>query len=282
MEKKLFDWPDGRRGAASISWDIDAESGLTYKYGDGVERLIAMRSFLRYGPTIALPRLIDVLKQLGLKQTFFVPGWVIDHYPAAIEQLAEHGHEVALHGYLHERTYDLTADQEEESLLRSIDSYVKVLGVRPEGWRAPGFAFSDRTAALLIDNGFKYDSSLMGDDVPYLLGRGDKTLVEIPIGWRLDDWPQYMHSREFEFMMQIASPSRAMEVFRAEFDAAVKYGAMFVAVWHPFLSGRLAQLDKVIEFINYMKGVEGVWLTTVGQIAEHAGKVLANTPGREL
>ena len=83
--------------------------------------------------------------------------------------------------------------------------------------------------------------------------------VEFPVDWTLDDFPHYAHSRDFRFMMPISSPQKAMEVCRAEFDAAWEFGALWITVWHPFLSGRLARFKAVLELLDHMrsKGASG-------------------------
>jgi len=70
-------------------------------------------------------------------------------------------------------------------------------------------------------------------------------------------------------MLPIASPQRAIEVFRAEFDAAWRHGALWNAVWHPFVSGRLARCDAMIELIEYMKSKGGLWFARLDEIATH-------------
>ena len=79
-------------------------------------------------------------------------------------------------------------------------------------------------------------------------------------------------------MLPIASPTRAMEVFRAEFDAAWKYGGMWIAVWHPFVSGRMSRADAIAELIEHMQGKGGVWFATLEAIAGHVDEVV--TAGR--
>jgi len=69
--------------------------------------------------------------------------------------------------------------------------------------------------------------------------------------------------------MPICAPARAMEVFRAEFDAAHRYGALWISVWHPFLSGRLARLHAVVELVDYMRSCGGVWFAPLGEICDH-------------
>jgi len=139
-----------------------------------------------------------------------------------------------------------------------LDAYRKHLGAGPRGWRAPSFAFSKHSLRYLLDAGFEYDSSLMGDDVPYALRDGNASLLEFPVDWTLDDFPHYAHNRDLGYRMPISSPQRAMEVFRSEFDAAREFGALWISVWHPALSGRLARFKAVLELLDYMRAKRGV------------------------
>ncbi len=78
-------------------------------------------------------------------------------------------------------------------------------------------------------------------------------------------------------MLPIASPQRAMEVFRAEFDAAWKYGGLWIAVWHPFVSGRMSRADAIAGLIEHMQGKGGVWFATLEEIASHVRAVTGKT-----
>jgi peptidoglycan/xylan/chitin deacetylase (PgdA/CDA1 family) len=262
-------WPNGARCAVAITWDMDADSGLNWYNRDNADNLLASLSYVRYDPLIAIPRIADQLARLEMTQTFFVPGWCIEKYPAQIDLLLKGGNEIALHGYLHERPNELTGEDERYWLQRAIRSYEKHLGRRPRGWRSPSFAFSKYSLGYLIEEGFEYDSSLMGDDIPYALRTANRTLFELPTDWTLDDWPHYVHNRDFRYMMPISAPHRAMEVFRAEFDAAWRFGGLWISVWHPFVSGRLARLAAVLELIEYMKSKGGVWFARLEEVSDH-------------
>jgi len=268
-------WPNGARCAVAITWDMDADSGLNYYNPDRADNLVASQSQTRYGPLVAVPRLVRQLKERGRRQTFFVPGWCIEKYPAAVDALLEGGHEIALHGYLHERPNELSAADELYWLRRGIGAFERHVGQRPRGWRAPSFAFSKHSLAYLVAEGFVYDSSLMGDDIPYLLQHASGSLLELPTDMSLDDWPHYMHNRDFRYMMPISAPDRAIEVYRAEFDSAWRHGALWVSVWHPFVSGRLARLDAVLGLMDYMEFKGGVWFATLAEIAEHVQSLMA-------
>ena len=213
-------WPDGARCAVAMTWDMDADSAFNWYNQETADNLVATQQWVRYDPLIAIPRLVEQFAQLELRQTFFVPGWVIEKYPAQIDLLLKNGHEIGLHGYLHERSNEIDKDDEHYWLGRALDAYRKHVGTRPRGWRTPSFAFSKYSLRYLIDAGFEYDSSLMGDDIPYALRDGSDSLLEFPVDWTLDDFPHYAHNRDLGYRMPISSPQRAMEVFRGEFDAA--------------------------------------------------------------
>jgi hypothetical protein len=73
----------------------------------------------------------------------------------------------------------------------------------------------------------------------------------------------------------VKSPAQAMDCFRAEFDAAFEYGALFVPVWHPFLSGRLARCHAIAQFIEYMMNKGNVWFAPMEDIAAHVRQLIA-------
>jgi peptidoglycan/xylan/chitin deacetylase (PgdA/CDA1 family) len=267
-------WPNGARCAVCFSYDMDAESLLHIYQRDAAPSRIATSSALRYGPQVAIPRIVEVWKRFDIRQTVFIPGWCVETYPDAIKCLVEAGHELGHHGWLHERPNTLSRDDEAKVIDRAIHAFEKVAGQRPVGYRAPAYALSAHTTDLLIERGFTYDASLVGDDIPYLIGNDRGTLVELPSDFALDDWIQYVNMKEFGYMMPIQAPERAIEVFRAEFDAAWKHGGMWIAVWHPFVSGRLARADAVVGLIEYMVEKGDVWFAPMSEIAAHIRKLV--------
>jgi peptidoglycan/xylan/chitin deacetylase (PgdA/CDA1 family) len=262
-------WPNGARCAVAITFDMDGESLVHIYHNKTAPNRVALASMLRYGPETAVPRIVDAFAKLGMKQTFFVPGWCIEHYPRAIELILAGGHEIGHHGYIHENPNKLSPQQERDFLGRGIDCIVKATGRRPQGYRAPSYGFSRHTLDLLLEQGFSYDASLMGQDIPCLISNGQRNLVELASDISLDDWTQYACIREFGWMMPIASPARAMEVFRAEFDAAWSYGGMWIAVWHPFVSGRPSRCDAMVTLVEYMQRKGQVWFARLDEIAAH-------------
>lgn len=268
-------WPNGAKCAVCFAFDLDAESLLHLYYPNDSMRRLTLSSVLRYGPQIAVPRLVRIWEHFGIKQTVYAPGWVVETYPRAIEALVEAGHEIGHHGWLHERVNQLTPADEAKVLKAGIKAIEAVTGKRPSGYRCPSGAFSAATLGLLIDEGFEYDASLSGDDVPYMLSGEQGQMLELPSDHALDDWPQYVNMRDFNHMLPIQSPQQAMQVFRAEFDAAWAGGGLWSSVWHPFVSGRPARAQAMVELIEYMNAKGGVWFATMEDIARHVRCLMA-------
>jgi len=269
MIRNPVPWPDGKKCAVAITFDMDTDSLIHLDHPDDGFRRVSGISMLRYGPEVAVPRIIDTYKQFGIQQTFFVPAWCIENYPAAVKAMVDGGHEVAHHGYLHENPVAGSREKEHYWLKRGIEIIVNATGQRPRGWRAPLYNFSDNSADLLIEEGFLYDASLMGDDVPYVLKTDNGELIELPAHWGVDDWPQFVQSMDLDYMMPIKAASRGIEVFREEFDAMHEYGGLWIGVWHPFATGRLVRWRKVVDLIEYMQGKGDVWFARMEDIARH-------------
>jgi peptidoglycan/xylan/chitin deacetylase (PgdA/CDA1 family) len=268
-------WPNGAKCAVAITFDIDTDSFLHLEYGDRVPDMVCTNSWLRYDE-IAVPRILRMFKDFGLRQTFFYPAWCMENYPALVDMILKDGHEIAHHGYLHENQNQLTHGDQLYWIQRSIDTIQRMTGQRPRGFRAPVYNFSRHTADILAQEGLVYDASLMGDDVPHVIRTDSGTLLELPSHWALDDWPPYVHNIELGYTMTIRSPDEAMAVYLSEFEAMYKYGGLWVGVWHPWVSGRLARCDRIAQMIEYMQSKGDVWFATMEEIALHINACVAD------
>ena len=267
-------WPNGAKCAAAITFDMDADSLIHLTHPEDSFRRLAATSELQYGPKVGVPRILDLYERYGLKQTFFIPAWCIERYPDTVDAIVKAGHEVGHHGYVHEHPNERPKDEERYWLQKSIDVIERHTGQRPRGYRAPLYKFSENTLDMLLEEGFTYDASLMGDDIPYLIRSGNKDLVELPSYWGMDDWPPYVHNSDINFEMPVKAPSQAIVAYRDEFDAAWESGGLWIAVWHPFVTGRLARLRAVEGLLQYMIEKGGVWFATMEEIAAHVRSVI--------
>jgi peptidoglycan/xylan/chitin deacetylase (PgdA/CDA1 family) len=274
-------WPDEFTAAACLTFDMDAEAAILTADISSVHRMSPM-SHQAYGPLVGVPRILSLLARHDITATFFVPGYSAHRYPEVVRRIAEAGHEIAHHSYFHENTIGMDAKTEGDMLDLGLRALWDVAGVRPEGYRAPMWELNYHTPALLAERGFRYYSSLMDSDHPYLLAAGPRpgaaTLAEVPVSWGLDDWEQYAFLPGLTGSGLIESPAKALEMWTLELQAMHKIGAAFVLTCHPFLSGRPSRAHALELLIERMKALPGLWITTVAEVARHTASL--NRPAR--
>lgn len=269
-------WPNGAKCACCLTFDMDADSLIHLEHPhDGHQRASGL-SMLQYGPHIAVPRIVETYRLLGIRQSFYIPAWCMEQYPAAVDCILKGGHEIGHHGYLHENPVAASREEQAYWLDRGIAVIERMTGQRPRGWRAPLYNFSNHSAELLIERGFRYDASLMGDDVPYRLQAKTGSLIELPSHWGMDDWPQWVQTMDLNYMMPIRSARNGFELYRDEFEAAYRYGGLWVPVLHPFCTGRLARWHVFSEFLEEVLEKGDVWFAPMEEIAAHIEKVAAS------
>lgn len=251
--------PEGKKMALTLTFDFDSASVWMESFGKSSPVYVSRGE---YGAVVGVPRILDLLHKYNLKTTFFIPGHTADTYPEVCKEIVSRGHEVGHHGYVHEDPTDLTLEVEDVILQRGFETLDKI-GVKPIGYRSPGFDFSPNTLMLLEKYGIKYDSSLMGNDFyPYCPApchvNFDKentfdepsSVVEMPCSWFLDDWP---HA---EFVMTRAGmkpQSQIYEIWKTTFDYGIKNmpNALLNVALHPQVSGRAHMITMLEEFINH-------------------------------
>jgi len=266
-----FPWPDGRRLAASLTFDMDGEAtAYIIDRAHAHERLSLMSEYA-YGPSVALPKILRLLEEYEIRATFFVPGFVAELHPEGIEAIVRGGHELAHHGYMHENPVGLPEDYDEEILLKGIEVFERLVGVRPVGYRSPAAENKPSTPALLKRHGFRYDSSMGGSDYPYLVATPHGPLVELPGAH--SDWQHFGYSQNPKVGTGISSPNKVLDVFAREFDGLYDRGAIFVSVHHPMVAGRPSRLLMLERLIRHMRRFPRVWWATTDEIARHCETV---------
>lgn len=266
-------WPRGGRVAVTLSFDMDAETGFLRSGYLSAQPL----SRGEYGPRAGMPRILKMLEKHGVPATFFIPAVSAQLHPEAVDAILKSplGHEIGIHGWVHERITELSPEEERDLTRRAFDFWTRRLGRKPVGIRTPSWDFTSETLSLIRDLGFLYDSSLMGDDRPYeILAEGKPTgLVELPVEWILDDYTYYSYDRP-SYAYHRMSDSDVLEIYRGEFDKAYEEGAMFLLTMHPFVTGHRSRLAALERLIVHMKAKTGVWFATHEQVARAAAEQL--------
>ena len=255
-------WPDGKRCAASFTFDFDAEEAWISDDPANAERP-GVLSQGTYGAKIAVPLILDLLRDHGVTATFFVPGRVAERHPRRVEEIVAAGHELAHHGYTHTPPTELSAEEEERELVRGLE-VLRAFGATITGYRSPSWDFSSRTEGLLQRHGFGYSSNFMDDLRPYR--REGTSLVEVPVQWTLDDAAHFWFDAA-TWDKKISTASEVREIWEGEFRGYHRLGGAFVLTMHPQVIGRPYRLDLLDAFMTFVRGHEDVWIATCQQIA---------------
>jgi peptidoglycan/xylan/chitin deacetylase (PgdA/CDA1 family) len=277
-----------------VAYDVhvDAVAGWLGSYGgedspDDISRGV-------FAAELGVPRLLNLFKKYNLNTSWYIPGHTIESFPEQMRMIVEAGHEIGLHGYSHENPIEMSPEQEEDVLRKSIELIIKLSGKSPTGYIAPWWEFSNVTTKLLLKHGVKYDKSLMYDDfTPFYIPEGNKwtkidyakpasewmkpfikgeetDLIGLPASWYLDDLPPMMFIKKSPNSHGFVNPRDIEQLWRDQFDWVYReYDyAVFTMTIHPDVSGRPQVLLMHERLIKYINGHEGVRWMTCEEIAE--------------
>lgn len=258
-------WPDGACCAVAISFDSDHETNELRDGGKSIGRL----SWGQYGNRVGIPRIERILDKWDAKATFYVPAVAALLHPDEQRRLVAAGHEIGIHGWIHELNSILPYEHERDLMLRASDTLEQITGVRPVGLRTPSWDFSQGTLAIALEMGLQYDSSLMADEDCYeLLLDGKPTgVVELPVEWIRDDAAYFAMSR-FTSLRPYISPEDVFDIFRRELAYEIEHGGLFQLTLHPHVitaRSRIWILDEVLAIAKQA----GAWIATHAQVVSH-------------
>jgi len=276
-----MEWLNGARCVVCLTFDLDADiSWRNILRRHNIERdNPVVLSQGQYGPKVGVPRILKLLKRYNLKAGFFIPGEVAERYPETVMEISREGHEIGHHGYSHRNPASCSVLEEKEELEKGLKVLEKLTGKKPMGYRAPAADMSDNTLSLLCDYGFIYDSSMMGDDVPYTVKVKEKEIVELPIRWILDDWVYFgfNYFPPLEYQSGISSHRKVFEIWSDEFEAVYDEGLYFMLTMHPQTIGIPSRTKMLEKLIQLMRSRKGVWFATPLEICrfwkEKVGKI---------
>lgn len=254
---------------------------------DNLGRALAVGRGLAARPDLEEPGLkwgvsafLKLFDELGVSSTFFVEGWNALHHSDVIARIADAGHEIGLHGWVHERWAADLDDRAREQLLFDGTAALRLAGFDPVAFRAPGGYRGDRTLEVLGELGFRIDSSIddgtggEGEHPELKLLPGG--ILSVPWTWDMIDFWQYV-SRPGG----ISTPAQVARHWTALIDNAAERGGLVTLIVHPFVSGvdgqRMSALRAVLEHALAHPDVD---VTSAGHLDGGAGARLVSTPLR--
>lgn len=210
-----------------------------------------------------IDRILGMLDERQVKATFFTLGWIAERYPFVIKAIVAGGHELASHGYGHQRVSDLSPAQFSADIVRAKAILEDLGGVAVVGYRAPSFSIgaSNRDWAFgrLAAAGYRYSSSVYPvkhdhygmPDAPRFAHHAHPGLVEVPpttVRAFARNWPA-SGGGYFRLMPYALSRRLILRVNQADNQSAVFY-------FHPWEidqeQPRIAGISAKTRFRHYV------------------------------
>lgn len=254
-------------GRVCLAFDLDGPAGdqlLSGRLWDNPSHFCLGA----YGPDRAVPRLIELLAELGIRATFFTPGWVAERWPKLIAELAAAGHELAGHGHRHEDLSVLDPARQRDVLARGRAAVADAAGAEVSGFRAPSGEITTRTLELLVELGYSYSSSLRDRDRAY---RHECGLVEVPTKTLFDDYAYFAYHTGPDYpagLDRVASYSDTFEAWADEMRLGCRAGAVSATIWHPKVIATPGRLHHLETMLRQLSADPDVRFGTCSDVAE--------------
>lgn len=159
------------------------EHSIDRKDWDSIEHRIVNNTF----------KVLDLFQEKKVVATFFTLGWVAERYPEIVKRIVNEGHELASHGYGHQRVSNLSPEEFKIDVIKAKNILEDIGGVKINGYRAPSYSIGEKNIwalDVLSQTGHQYSSSIYPikhDHYGYLgaprfVFKDKKTnLIEVPI-----------------------------------------------------------------------------------------------------
>lgn len=270
------------RHIVCMTFDFDAMSGWIAR-GMNSPSPISRGEF---GPNVALPRILALLKKYDVPSSWYIPGHTLETYSEKCEKVFGAGHEIGHHGWTHRPPASLSCEQEEEELTRANEIIRKLTGRYARGYRSPSWDLSPHSVELLLKHGFAYDSSMMADDYsPYRVRHGDvidlekpavfgrpTRLLEMPVSWTLDDYPHFEFIRTPTWILQgLGNANNVLANWVDDFmylKENLDWGVI-TYTFHPFVIGRGHRMMMLEKLICTLQDSGAVFMKLEDAAAEH-------------
>ena len=285
MYKCNFEWPNGAHIAVvfNMSWETwEKRLGTSEnnqkvqervpphaKYGRGMRWIYEHA----YAETGGMQRLLDVWKRHGIRTSAYVDGHTASLFPELAMEAARSGHEFLVQGWEHNYFWDMTVEEQVDSLRRTKLEFEK-LGITATGFSSPGGHVTAETFGIVSDLGLDYVCGLRNVDVPFIIRVNGRKIVGMT-SYALTDFCNYN--------LGDATPRDITGMWKDCFDGLYEEGQrghpkMLAYGTHPILAHAF-RTKPMEDLIEYVKSRPRVWIATRGEIAAW---VLENYPDHDL
>lgn len=286
MDQSLYDWRPatertkgrwpGDRGLAvmivmPVEWHMLDPSGKPFKHPGAMQtpwpdlRHYTTRD---YGPRVGAYRLLQALKNAGLKATLPVNGIALDRYRPLVEAALEEGHEIAALGWSTDAIHHsgLSEDEERARVARTRDAFARA-GLEPRAWMSPARQQSFRTLQLIAEAGFDVCLDWEQDEVPVAMATPAGAVTALPLMNELDDRTLLIDRRQTEDVW-------ADQVLEAARYLIVETGAddrrLLGFTLTSYVAGQPFRISALRRMLDSLASEPAVWSASASEIADAA------------
>jgi hypothetical protein len=279
-DRGVLRWPEGKRVALLITinletWDLVKETDRPYYAGGPAILPDALPgnvpdfpnyTWREYGQRVGVWRLFEMFDSLGVVPACTINAATGLRRRAMVDAALARGCEILAHNFeqgelLTDAAFDI--ERERSIIERALSVYTEVCGRKAKGWLSSSLRGTLNTAGILAGNGLLFYCDLMNDDQPYLIDTPSGPIVSTPYSNEINDFTlltRRNHTTDEYRDILIEE----LTVLHAE---GAKTGRIMNLGLHPHVSGRAYRVRALREFIEFAKGLPGVWFTTREQIA---------------
>ncbi|MBC6428119.1 MAG: polysaccharide deacetylase family protein [Cellvibrionales bacterium] len=272
--RKPVNWPKGKKLALWVnvcmqffplnqrSEPFPVPGGMSMPYPD--LRHFTLRD---YGNRVGIFRCLKALDRFNIKATFAFNGYLAKRNHYLLNTIIERGDEIICHGWhmdaLHHSGQNL--EEERELINRSIETLRQLSGQEITGWLSPARNESRNTPALLVENGIRYFSDWVNDDMPYRFNTAKGPLWAMPLSNELEDrfiLLNNLHS-ECSYVEQVCDACNFL------LQESKQQGGRILALnIHPWVLGQPHRIGKLEQVLSYLSDQSNIWNASSGEILD--------------
>jgi len=275
-----YTWPNDARLAVYLGFNLEH-----FAFGEGLGACLGPPSaqpdvlnysWREYGNRVGAWRCLELFDQLGMPTGALVNTALYAHCPELVQAFVARGDELIGHGYSNAFKQTALDEEGERALLAECRALLlQHSGSAPAGWLSPWIAESRNTPDLLAETGYRYTLNWCHDDQPTSMAtRSGQRLWSIPYPQELNDIPmvvgRLMDGKSFADMV--------IDNFDEMLQQSRQQALVMGIALHPYIVGqpyRLRHLRRALQHIAQARDAGQIWLTTPGQICQHAQLVHA-------
>ena len=258
-------WPNGARVAVMLTFDFDAETLWMARDPENARRpgILSQGS---YGAKVGVPKILETLREEGVKATFFVPGWTAETHQDRAEMILE-GHEIGHHSYSHGWIDPATPTRRSRRWRRA-----RSAEAQRSAWCPRATAHRPARPAITCSGCCKSTTS---STIPRCSTTSTPTgtpcptaasgPIELPWHWSLDDAPYALFSHQEPAADLPEQPHP--EGIPGRVPGDLPLGRLYNLVMHPQVIGRPSRIALLREMIAFIRTFPHVWIATGAEIA---------------